>query len=229
MSEQIAEPITVSMQTEGMVALMVEPRLDNAVAKLGDEIIHINLYAQQLVIAGDSDMVRATNDLLLISKLKKAIEAKRKEYVSPLLDHTKAINEFFRFLTAPLDTADKTVNDKVLAYRQTIEAKRREEERINALRLEAAQAEMKLKGELTEPVSLVEVSPAALSKVRTDLGSMGVVKVRKYRVVNFAELPDQYKIENSALLNKVVKAGIPSISGVEIYSEDSLRVTPSRS
>jgi len=51
------------------------------------------------------------------------------------------------------------------------------------------------------------------------------MKIRKYRVINFAELPDQYKIENSALLNKVVKAGIHEIPGVEIYLEDTLRTT----
>jgi len=82
-----------------------------------------------------------------------------------------------------------------------------------------------LNGHAIEPVALVEVIPEAPKRIHTDMGSSGTMKIRKYRVVSFAELPDQYKIENSALLNKVVKAGIPSIPGVEIYLEDTLRVS----
>ena len=95
------------------------------------------------------------------------------------------------------------------------------------MRLEAAKRDAALhNGELTESVNLVEVIPPTPTTIRTDLGSTGHMTIKKYRVINFAELPDQYKIENSVLLNKVVKAGIPSIPGVEIYTEDILRVSP---
>lgn len=211
--------------SEGVVTFMVEPRRDESVIKLGNEIITINLYAQQLVITSDADMMRATNDLILMSELKKAIEEKRKGYLAPLLEHTKTMNDFFKLLVAPLDVADKTVREKMVTYRLAIDAKRCEEERINALRLEAAQAEMKLKGELTEPVNLVEVSPAAPSKIRTDLGSVGTTKVRKWQEVNFAAVPDEYKMLNAALIGKVVKAGISAIPGIRIWVEESLRVT----
>ena len=224
-AEPIGEPITVSMKTEGMAAFMVEPRRDSAVVKLGDEIIHINLYAQQLVVASDADMVRATNDLTLISKLSKAIEEKRRGYLDPLREHTKAINDFFKLLVSPLDIADKTVREKMMAYHQAIEARRREEERINSLRLEAAQAEMKLKGELTEPVNLVEVSPVAPRKVITDLGSVGTTRLPKWELVDFAAVPDDLKMLDAVKIGKLVRAGIGSISGIRIWIEESLRVT----
>jgi len=83
---------------------------------------------------------------------------------------------------------------------------------------------MELKGELSESVDLVEVTPEAPRRVHTEMGTVGQRMIRNDRTVDFALLPDQYKIENSALLNKVVKAGIPEIPGVEIYEEPTLTV-----
>jgi hypothetical protein len=50
------------------------------------------------------------------------------------------------------------------------------------------------------------------------------MKIRKYKIVDFAKLPDEYKLENAVLLNKVTKAGVPTIAGVEFYYEDVLTV-----
>ena len=202
----------------------VKPQTDEAVIALHEQSLKLEQYAVALIIASDGDVKSATNDLSIISGLKKAIEDKRKEYTQPINDHLKAVNEAFKTFTDPLNNADKVTRQKILDYRQEQERIRQEQERINQLRLEAARAEMELKGELTESVDLIEMQPGQPNHYRTDSGTLGTMKVRKYRVVDFAKLPDQYKIENSALLNKVVKAGIPEIPGVEIYTEETLRV-----
>jgi len=199
-------------------------REDGAVEALGNEIIKVNLYAQQLIVAGDEDVVRATNDLSLMSKLGKALEEKRKEYLVPLQEQVKSINSFFKLLTEPLELADKTTRGKLLAYRQVIEAKRQEEERINNLRLEAARAEMELKGELSEDINLVALTPPEPKKVQTDVGTLSTVKIRKWEVADFAAVSDEYKLIDAGKVTKLVKAGIGAIAGIRIWEEETLRV-----
>jgi len=197
----------------------VKPEQDIEVQSFYEQALKLAEYAGARDIAIAEDLKPATDDLSIIAKVKKALEGKRKEFVTPLQDHIKEINNAFKRLMEPIEIADGLTRSKILTFQQEQERIRQEQEEVNRLRMEAAQKEMELKGELSEPVGLVEVTPEAPKRVSTDIGSAGQRMVRKYRVVDFAVLPDQYKIENSALLNKVVKAGIPSIPGVEIYEE----------
>ncbi len=204
----------------------IRPELDPAYVALTTEAAGLLKYAESRTINSDTDIVTATEDLGLIGKLMKAIEDLRKQYVQPLNDHVKAINATFRVLTELIDKANQITREKILAYKAEIERKRKEAEEINRLRMEAAQKEAALNGtgEISESINLVEAPPPAVVKVHTETGSLGTMKVRKYRILDFAKLPDQYKIENSILLNKVTKAGIPEIPGVEFYFEEILRV-----
>lgn len=209
----------------GTALIRTNPSEDQAVIALASEAQGLLTWAETRVIATGEDVRYATNDLSLIAKLKKALNEKIKEYEGPIKQHLDMVTATFKTITDPLKAADKITRDKISAYNEEQKRKAREAEEINQLRIEAARLEMKLKGELTEEIKLVEVIPPPPTNVRTEMGTLGTMKVRKYRVTNFAELPDQYKMENSALLNKVVKAGIPSIPGCELYFEESLRVS----
>lgn len=68
-------------------------------------------------------------------------------------------------------------------------------------------------------------APAPVAKVQTDMGTTQTVKIRKYRLVDLSKVPAQYLMLNDSLVGKVVRAGIPEIPGIEIYEEESLRVT----
>lgn len=211
-------------ETNTVAMIKVKPDLDAEVKTIYIEALKLQEYAESRVIATAEDLKPATDDLSIIAKVKKALEEKRREYLKPLQDHVKEINEVFKTLTYPIEEANRVTRSKILAFQAEQDRIRREQEEINRKRQEAAEAEMRLTGELSESVNLVEVSPEAPKKISTEMGTVGQRMIRKYRVINFAELPDQYKIENSALLNKVVKAGIPTIPGVEIYEEPILTV-----
>jgi len=138
-SEESAEGLLQSYSTTTAV-VKVKPEADEAVIALHEQSLKLEQYAVALVLTSDGDVKSATNDLSIISGLKKAIEDKRKEYTQPINDHLKAVNEAFKSFTEPLDRADRITRDKVLEYRQEQERIRQEQERINAMRLEAAQA-----------------------------------------------------------------------------------------
>ncbi len=209
------------------VIIKIAPESDLVIQSLLAEANTLRDIAEARVIATDNDLTAAVNDLSIIANVKKALTEKKAEYWKPVKAHLDAITTAFQTLMAPIDEADRITRDKWAAYRNEQVRRKAEAEEINRLRMEAARKEMELKGEITQPIEIVE-APAPIIKVKTDMGTAQTVKTRKYRVVNFALLSDQYKLENSALLNKVVKAGIPEIAGVEIYWEENLRVSPTR-
>lgn len=209
-------------------SIAIRPDLDVKVRLLSGHIKGLLIAAQTRTVKTDQDVVDATKDLSLIAGLGKSLEEKRKEYTAPLNEYLKAINEAFKKLSEPLTEAKRTTDNRILSYRAEIARQRAEAEEINRQKIELARREAALnQGEITVDTTPVPVPEEAVSKVHTDMGTTGIVHNRKYRVVDFALLPDTYKLENSVLLGKVCRAGIPEIAGVEFYFEESLRTTPS--
>ena len=215
--------------TEEITALINAGGTDIEVVNYYNEALKLKEYAEARVIRSLDDVKLATDDLSAISRLKKAMEEKRKDYVKPLQDQVKAINDTYKTLMQPIEAADLTTRNKILAYQKEQEHIRREQEEINRMRLEAAQKEMKLKGEITESVNLVEVAPEAPKRVQAQMGAVSQRMIRKWKLVDFSLVPDQYKMLNEMLIGKMVRAGIPGgIPGIRIYEEPVLTVTPKK-
>lgn len=211
------------MTTETAI-VQVNPGAEPGIVALAAEVTLLLRSAEAKVVDSQKAVKDTTDDLNIIGSLKKALEAKRKEYTVPLNDHLKAINDAFKTITEPLLQAESLMKQKVLAYHAEQARLRREEEEINRLRVEAAQKEMKLKGELTEPVALVEVRPEPSRVDRTEFSTGVVKKIKKWEVVDIKLVPIEYLVIDSAKVGKVVRAGIPSIPGIRIYEEDTLAV-----
>ena len=217
----------IKNQDQENPAILVQPESDSRVMALFQEGVTLNEYAQALVITSSEDIKATTNDLSIIAGVKKAIEELRQGYVRPLNDHVKDVNATFKDFTQPLIEADATTREKILAYRADQDRIRAEQERINALRIEAAQAEMVLKGEITEAVDLVSVQQESQNRYQTDMGTLGTSKTWRFEVEDFALIPDEYKLADTAKIRKVVQAGA-TIPGVKAWQEESLRVTPKK-
>lgn len=212
-----------------------EPVAETAVAlRPGEDIEARSYYEEALrclefafarVIVNFEDLTLATGDLALISKLKKVMENKRRSLLDPLRLQAEAIRETYSSLMDPILKADRITREKMLAFTQEQERIRREQEAINREKAELAAREAALNGREAEPVELVEVAPEAPKRVSTDMGTSGVAKIWKFEVVDFSLLPDRFKMENATLIGKVVRAGEREISGVKIWSEDTLRIT----
>ena len=215
------------VETNQSTALVkVNPEADAQVITFYSEALKAKEYAQARVIATAEDLKPATDDLSLISKIKRAFEEKRKEYVKPLQDHVKTINDAFKILMEPIETADQITREKMLAFQLKQKLIREDQGRINALRLEAAQKEMKLKGELTESVNLIEVMPEAPKRIQTALGVAGQRDNWKWEVIDINLVPREYLIINAGMLTPIVKAskGKIQITGIRIFNEPILTV-----
>ena len=202
------------------------PREDLAIMALYDEANKLLEYAKNRVIATLDDTKAATNDLSLIAKLKKAMEAKRKDYLAPFQEHVKEVNDTYKLLMAPVELADEVTRSKVTNFNREQERIKAEQEKINARRMEAAQKEAALNnGEIKESIILVEVIQP-VKKVIADLASSGMRANWTYEVTDFAALPNEYKLPNTSMLNSLAKSIKDSrtIPGLRIYNDPTLAV-----
>jgi hypothetical protein len=212
------------VETQTTAIINIAPSQVENYLQLQRQIEKLLIYAEGRSILNDEHVKIATEDLSVISKLGKAIESMRKEYVSPIKDHLKSVNSQFDILTDPLDKADKTTRNKILAYRVEQERKRKEIEEINRMREEAARKEAALnEGVITESAAPVPVPEAQPKTVHTDMGNLGTQKVWKFEVEDFEKLPNEYKVADLVKIGKVVRAGV-NIPGVKAWQEESLRV-----
>ena len=211
---------------EQRALVKVKPEIDAEVVSFYQEALKLQEYATARVIATIEDTKLATDDLSIIARVKKALKEKRDGYIKPLKSYLDEVNDAFKTLMFPIEEADRITRDKMLAYQREQGEIRRKQEEINRKRLEAANEEMKLKGELSEPVNLVEVIPEASKRVMTDTGSAGQRDNWKYEVENFALVDDMYKMINAGVLTPIVKAskGKITINGIRIYNEPIIAV-----
>mgnify|MGYP001194388877 CR=1 FL=1 len=225
-AERMGAPVTVTVIESSTAIINVAPGRDLSVVALQDEVLRLLGYAQIRFILSDEDVKLATDDLSLMSGLKKAIEAKHKAYVDPINAHLKEINEKFRLLTDPQAQADTTTRTKVLSYRAEVERRRKEIEEVNRQAEEVARKQAALNnGEFTVETTPLVVPTAPPARVRTDTGTLGTSTIWRFEVTDFALLPPDYKMVDASKLGKVVRAGLHTIAGVRIWEEETLRVT----
>ena len=212
------------MENQTQTLIKVNPQADLEVMNFYTEAQKLLEYANTRVIASAEDTKSATNDLSLIAKLKKSMEAKRKDYLFPFQEHVKEVNEAYKILMLPVEQADKVTREKMSVYMREQARKQAEQEEINRLRMEAARKEAALNnGEIKEPVNLVEVIEIS-KKVNTDIGSLGTMKIKKWEVVNIKEVPVEYLRVDEVAIGKLVRAGIKNINGIRIWEEEVLKV-----
>lgn len=220
------EEVAIKPQEFPTAVVRIDPGNDSKVMQLLQEVMRIEEWADKLVVASEGDAKKATDDLSIMSKLKKAVDEKRREYVDPLNAHVKAVNDSFKLLTGPLDVADKTARGKVIAYKTEQERRRREAEEINRQAEELARRQAEInQGEFTVDVTPVAV-PDVVKTTRTEVGSAGLVENWQYEIVDMDLLPREYMMPDSVMLNAIAKKyhDKKPIAGVRFINRPTLRV-----
>jgi hypothetical protein len=197
------------------------------------EVDKISHYVAQAVVDSQDSAKRVTEDLALISTLIKSIDAERRRFTDPLNDTCHTINDLFRTLSEPLGSAYSAGKDKILAYNKEQEHLHLLAE-LKARSAAAAQAALDTVRQVDSASGEITFAPASLpaplipeapsTKVRTEVGTASQRMIAKCKVIDFYKLPDQYKMANINLLNRVVASGLRSIPGVEIWLEASLQI-----
>jgi hypothetical protein len=212
--------------TEQISLVTVDPKVNPEIMVFYNQAVQLKEYAMSRVIATNDDLKPCTDDLSIISKVKKAMEEKRKEYLKPFQDHVKETNDAYKMLMSPVEEADKITRDKMTSFINEQTRKRKEADAIEAEKLSLAKREAELKGgEITVDLTPIEKPAAAPSKVTTDMGSAGLKDHwGLVEVTDFALLPDDYKMVDTVKLGKVIRAGLHIIAGCRIENNPSLTV-----
>ena len=208
--------------------ILVKPNETPGVIDFYNQSLSLRDYANARVIATNEDLKPATDDLVIIAKIKKGMEERKKEYLNPFQSHIKETNEAYKILMLPIEEADKITRDKILAFGTEQERRRREIEAIEAEKLALARREAELKGgEITIDLTPIEKPEAVPNRIRTEMGISGQRDNWKWEVVDFSQVPDSYKMINNGILTPVVKAskGRITIPGIRIYNEPIIAVS----
>ena len=203
--------------------LALRPGEDVEVRGYHSESLKLLDYAERRVIKTLEDSKTAVDDLSIISTLKKAMEGKKKEYLEPLKVQTDAIRDTYNYLMSPVLEAEKITKEKQILFLNEQRRIQQEQERINQQRREAAEAEMKLTGELSE--SLVEIDVAeAPKRVLSDLGSSGLVDHWTFEVTNPELVPREYLIVDRDMLAMIARKqhDTKQIAGVRFFNRPYL-------
>lgn len=209
----------------GTAIVRVEPTRDPTVWALQIEIGKLMAYAVTRTVATVEEVALATDDLGMMATLKKAVEAKRKEYIDPINVYLREINDSFKTIIAPLERADSLTRQKIMTWKREEARKAAEIAEINRMRQEAARREAALSGgELSEPTQLLEEQPAPPARVHGEAATLGTMTTWDYEVTDFASLPDEYKMVFASKLGRVVRAGLRTIPGVRIFPKETLSV-----
>lgn len=209
--------------TPNTALIRVNPGADEIVLKFAREAKELLGWAQARTIDSLDSAKTATNDLSIIGRLGKSLEDLRKEYVGPPGKLVKDINGHFKTITIPLSQARQLTEDKILAFRHQQEAERARAEEINRKRIELAEMEAKQNGTEVAPPEAVAVPDGPAGMIRSDIANVGIAKNKKWRMLDLDLLPREYMIPDTIKINRLVRNGIPSIPGIEIYIEEGIR------
>lgn len=163
----------------------------------------------------------------LLSKIaegKKKAEALRKLFTDPLNQSLKAINGFFKNLTAPLDEADTIIRNKVLMFRKAEEERARKEAEELQRKLEEEakkQAEMGNKEVIPPPPVVAQTPPTTMTAKN---GSATVRKVWDFEIEDEGAIPREYLIPDTTKIRQAIKDGVREIAGIRIFQKETIAV-----
>ena len=224
------EEMEAGLNSEGLTLIGADEVPEMAIALRPGEDIEVRSYyeeAQKLLeyanarkIDGAIAMKDASADLAIISRIKKQMEAKKKEKLEPSRVEAVAIRDTYNYLMTPILEAEKITKGKMLDFNAEQDRIRREQEEINRKRMEAAEQEMKLTGELSQSVGLVEESAPAQKLVRTDLGTSSQRDNWQFEVVDMDTIPRPYMMPDMVMLGAIAKKyhDTKSVEGIRFFN-----------
>lgn len=168
--------------------------------------------ANELTIASQDDMVKATDLLSKIKTVGKMIKERKEQITKPLNEALSSARDLFRPIEDDTSSAEKVIKSKMLTFQAAEEAKaRKEEERITA-RVE--------KGTMrpdTAAEKLQNITPAPTA-VQGKVGAVKTMTIKKYRVTDETKLPREFLMPNMPAITEALKAGTV-VPGAEMYEE----------
>jgi predicted transcriptional regulator len=180
-------------------------------------------------VTDETTLSVAAEVLAEVDWVMKRSENERLEAGRPYRDHSDAVSAEFNELTSPLSGVKERLQEEIDAYQEKkqadIEKERQKHEKLAERRQERENKKAERQGR--DPIihTPPETPDADTTIKLAGGGQIQGKKVRKYRVIDFAKLPDEFKQENKGALNKAAKSGREDVPGLEFYYDKSNAIT----
>lgn len=170
---------------------------------------------------------RANEILGLTSDVRKEIEEHRKSATRERREEVTVTDKAFKEILNPIQAVEQALKKSLIQFNREEEERVAEEqaklEEETATQQEKEDEKAAEEDREPEEISAPELAPAPTTR-RGSTGTSTPRKERKYCIVDFTKLPDDYKLPNKGELHRATKSGIDKIPGVEFYYEDNLAV-----
>lgn len=192
----------------------------------------------EIIIKDQPHYEEAAGLLQLIKGKAKELEVIRKGITQPLDQAKKAVMDLFRVPQSNYVMAERKLKTAMISYTEEQERIRREEEDRLRKETEAKEAKEKEKllkkaekaeekgntekaEELREQAEDVTIIAPKLASTTEQPNGISYKEKWTAEVVDFKALPDEYKISNMPMLNKMAQAtkGVVPIPGVKFHCE----------
>jgi len=180
---------------------------------LKTQVSKLENRANELTITSLEENAIAIEFKAKLRDMGKTIKERKEEITKPLNEALKSARNLFAPIEERFETVDKIVGQKLLAYKQKIDAEVREKEIKIADRVERGTLKIETAERKIEDIQRTEKT------VKTDYGQVQFRKIQKMRIVDENLIPKKYWIINEVLLRKDVLAGIV-VPGAQKYEEE---------
>lgn len=189
----------------------------------------------QLIDVKDSPSLTGANDMLLqLKSAEKDLREKRDAVVRPIKKHAEFLDSLFKPGFERLETADRHLRSKVLAY---VDFERRRTDKEKAELTERA-AEAAAQGDNVTALvhATAAVSVEAPSRVmkgsagiettapNVPLGQVSMRDITDFEVVDMGAIPHEYFTFDEKKVRSALRSGIASIPGLRIFKRVGLAV-----
>jgi hypothetical protein len=173
-SENTDEVVTMGSAIPiGTAIIRTNPEMDVTIHDLKNELIKLRQLAKCREIKKDEDLTPLTEDLSIISGLKKSLTEKKRSYTDPIKEHLAKINGVFKELEEIITEADFTNRKKMRDYQEMQRKHQEEIEEINRQAVELARKQVELnQGVFTVDTTPIQ-APVPVKRVTTDTGTAG--------------------------------------------------------
>jgi len=169
-------------------------------------------------IASDDDLTRASEALTRITKATDEWEQMRVSIVTPANHFVRHINGLWKRMIDPVKLEEGRIRNMMSGYRAREQQRRQAEYAASLKQAEEAITDI-FPGGSPIPETVAPIPQDSLKHVTTANGSVGFTTVWKWVVEDADKIPREYWMLNETMITKVVKAGMRSIPGLRVYSE----------
>jgi hypothetical protein len=176
-----------------------------------------------ITVKTDQDELVACDWLARIRLRRKEVQAQFEAPIKGLKAEITKLQVQRDDLLRPLAEAEARIDQEIRAFR----LRKSQEAAEKQAKAEAAY-EKKIERAVAKGLDPVAVPPppviaAPVKTVKTEVGKVTARKIRKFRVVDPAQVPDEYWMLDETKIGKAVRAGI-DIPGVQTWEDEVLQV-----